>query len=40
MFPNKNGLKQGYVLSLTLFDLALEYSIKRVQAKPGRLEIE
>jgi hypothetical protein len=30
MFPIKNGLKQGDVLSALLFNFALEYAIKRV----------
>jgi hypothetical protein len=31
MFIIKDGLKQGDVLSLLLFSLALEYAIRRVQ---------
>jgi hypothetical protein len=31
MFPIKNGPKQGDALSLTLFNFALEYAIRRVQ---------
>jgi len=31
MFPIRNGLKQGDVLSPLLFNFALEYVIKRVQ---------
>jgi hypothetical protein len=30
MFPIRNGLKQGDALSTLLFNLALEYAIKRV----------
>jgi hypothetical protein len=32
MFPIKNGLKQGEALSPLLFNFALEYAIRRVQA--------
>jgi hypothetical protein len=31
-FPIKNGLKQGDALSPLLFNFALEYAIRRVQA--------
>jgi hypothetical protein len=31
MFPIRNGLKQGDALTPLLFNLALEYAIKRVQ---------
>jgi hypothetical protein len=31
-FPTKNGLKQRDALSLLLFNFALEYAIRRVQA--------
>jgi len=31
MFPMRNGLKQGNVLSLLLFNFALTYAIKGVQ---------
>jgi len=30
MFPIRNGLKQGYVLSPLLFNFSLEYAIRRV----------
>jgi hypothetical protein len=30
-FPIHNGLKQGDALLLSLFELALEYAIRRVQ---------
>jgi hypothetical protein len=30
-FPIQNGLKQGYVLSPLLFNVALEYAITKVQ---------
>jgi len=31
MFPNRNGLKQGYASSPLLFNFALEYTIRGVQ---------
>jgi len=31
MFPARNGLKQGYGLSPWIFNVALEYVIRRVQ---------
>jgi len=31
MFPVRNGLKQGYVLSPLFFNFALEYAIRRVR---------
>jgi len=40
MFPIKNGLKQGDALTPQLFNFALVYAIRRVQVKPGELEIK
>jgi hypothetical protein len=31
MFPIKNGLKQEYALSLSLFNFVLDYAIRSVQ---------
>jgi hypothetical protein len=31
MFPIQNGLRQGYALSLLIFNLSLEYAIRMVQ---------
>ena len=39
MFPTKNCLKQGYVLSTLLFKLALEYAIKRVWVNQDGLKL-
>jgi hypothetical protein len=39
MFPTKNGLKPGGVLSTMLFNLALEYVIKRVQVNQDGLKL-
>jgi hypothetical protein len=39
MFPTKNGLKPGDVLSKLLFNVALEYVIKRVQVNQDGLKL-
>jgi hypothetical protein len=39
MFPNRNGLKQGDVLSPFLYNYALEYAIRRVQVNQGGLKL-
>jgi hypothetical protein len=39
MFPIRNGLKQGDALSPLIFNFALEYVIKRVQANQDGLKL-
>jgi retron-type reverse transcriptase len=39
MFPIRNGLKQGEVLSPLLFNFALDYAIKRVHVNQDVLKL-
>ena len=38
-FPTRNGLKQGDALSAMLFNVALEYAIRRVQVIQDGLKL-
>jgi hypothetical protein len=38
-FPIQNGLKEGDIVSLLLFNFALEYIIRKVREKQMRLKL-
>ena len=40
MFPIRNGMKQGDVLSIFLFNLALDYTTRRVQINEDGLKLK
>jgi len=39
MFPIRNGLKQGDALSPLLFNLDIEYAVRRVQVNQDNLKL-
>jgi len=40
MFPIRKGMKEGDVLSVFLFNLALDYTTRRVQVNQGGLKLK